>query len=248
MAKRIVCIAVILTFAAVASVNAANVTLHLAAADGQWEVRATAEGDTEGIAAFSINVWGEGGVDVTGSTNESPTGYDIMLTSPNWLGEYGFKNFRSDGTNGMGIAAGQDAIYDQPGNSDPGKDWLVIQGVGITAGTRDHWVLVTPPFGWEQQADVEWDGAPDGVLLASGTYTGELGLPDSKLFVEGGSDQDPTAGWSMLNDTGNSWSGPGHISSPENVTGDSLPIPEPGTMLLLAMGAVGMLLFRWRRK
>ncbi len=91
--------------------------------------------------------------------------------------------------------------------NDPVKDALVLQEIGITAGSR----LSDP--GSDPQT-ITWDAK---VLLASGTFSGGMG----SLSVS------PRAGetWSLLSDTGGgAWSGPGNLESPSAVNGYSQPI------------------------
>ena len=152
-------------------------TLSMTADNGIWEVYGSVSPDNnEGLASFLIDVVGRDGATVTSSTNESPTGVDAE-------GSYGFDLYRSDGTNGLGIGAGQKTLYD--GGNDPDLDALVLQGVGQTAGSRAN-LGVPDPITW---------AAP--ILLASGTYSGSGWL-------------DVTGLGNALT-SGSPWSGPGNV-------------------------------------
>jgi len=92
-----------------------------------------------GLASFTIDVVGIGGLEVTSSQVQAP-----FEPIPNPAA--GFDWFRSDGVNGIGIAASQRTLYFGP--NDPAQDALVLQGVGLAAPVR----------------------------IASGTYTGDDGF------------------------------------------------------------------------
>ncbi len=113
---------------AVGDGRGSEVTLELDAGQGEWAVWATISDDTSdtaplpivGIAAFVIDVWGEDGVTVTTSVNDSPA---------DDLGA-GFSLFRSnhDGPPGMGIHAAQPTLFGEPSR--------VIDGVGLLPGSQ----------------------------------------------------------------------------------------------------------------
>jgi hypothetical protein len=200
-----------------AQAQAAVVNLSLTVNEGAktWEAFAQVSGGSEGIADFSIDVVGGGGITVTGSTNTSPvaTNFDGLN-----LLQYGFNQFRSNGTLGDSINAAQQYIY--AGANDPAKDQLVLQGVGITPGNQ---------VGNIQSAS--WT-AP--VKLAQGTYSGEVGMLTVQVH---------TGAFINLLNTVASWHGPGNVSPAEQVIPMTVPIPvpEPTMVGLLALGLTGML-------
>ena len=135
--------------------QAAMVNLSITAGGGEWEVRASVVGGSEGICDFGVDIVGSGGITVDSSLNVAPEGLD-----PSAYQWWGLTDMRSDGTAGVGIVASQKAIYS--GGNDPAQDALVVQGLGQDAGSRDCLVNGT----------ISWDA---DILLASGTYTGSVG-------------------------------------------------------------------------
>ena len=123
----------------------ANTTLNT------WEVYADISGSNAGLASFIIDVTGTGGVTVTSSALEAPSGlYELV---PPYR-SFGFGLLTSNGTAGIGICASQDTVS--------GVDALVIEDVGVVAGSRTDAMNNT----------ITW-AAP--VLLASGDFTGSVG-------------------------------------------------------------------------
>ncbi len=192
---------------------------------GNWEVYADVSLDNAGLMMFDLDVTGSGGLTVDSSLNESPSGA-VMRLSPTEVLSLGFYLQRSGGVNGQGIFGAQQTSY---GNEyEAVLDALVIRGVGQTSGT------FTPPAGTVEILSPSWSHP---VLLASGTYTGTVG---TLTAAEG------EASWAVLTITG-SWEGPGNVEG-SDVSGDSIFIPEPATMLVLLGGAlVGSLIRRRRR-
>ena len=203
-----------------------TVTLTISAdvGAGTWDAFAAVTGDAnDGIADFIFDVWGTGGANVTGSTNEAPEGKD-PTTGDDW----GFiDSLASDGVNGIGIQDAQGTIY--VGGNDPDKDANVLIDIGISAGSRLSYFV--PPY---TEFTVNW-AAP--VLLASGTFSGSVG----QLHV--GASSGGAVGFSLLDD---GWSGPGNQFAADNVVAGAVAVPEPATMTALALG--GLALLRRRRK
>ena len=204
-----VIVSVVCVFGLAASSEAAIITLDIQAEAGAWQVYGDVSLDCEGLASMGLDVTADGGLAVTGSTNESPRGYDAGASA-----FYGFDNFRSNGTLGMDIDAGQKTIYS--GGTDPVKDALVLLDIGQLPGSRANTPFVPDPITWAAH-----------VLLASGTYSGTVGT----LYVVGNGN--------TLN-SGSPWTGPGNVS-PATWEGDSVYIPEPATLAVLALGGLAML-------
>ena len=155
-----VIVSVVCVFGLAASSEAAIVTLDITGAGGSWQVYADVSLDSEGLASMGLDVTADGGLAITGSSNETPisdSGFDL----------WGFYSFRADGANGIGIDAGQPTLYS--GENDPTKDARVLQGIGQVPGNQ-----VDPIT----QNLISWDAH---VLLASGTYSGSEGT----LYVSG---------------------------------------------------------------
>ena len=181
---------------------------------GTWSVYAEISGGTAGLSDFGLNVVGSGGAMVTDSTNMSPMAVDWDGST---LTQYGFNEQRSDGWNGVGIVANQPSIY--PGENDPERDAMVLQGVGISAGSQ---------AGYIQSA--VWD-VP--VLLAEGTYS--LSSP-GEITVSG------IPVWNLLSIVGSGWEGPGNLETASEVESDTEPVvPEPATLSLLVIGGLALL-------
>jgi len=190
---------------------------------GTWEAFANVNSGTNaGIASFIIDVTGTGGATVTGSTNESPTGYK----NPPDPGDWGFAD-RSDGTNGVGIYGLQNTSYGD--TNDPAKDDKILQEIGVAAGSRQS--------DWPSEL-VEWAA---NVRLASGTFT-YTGVGQLHVALGDGY-------FNLLDEVdGTLWEGPGGVTTlaVSSVTGGSVAVPEPATMTALALG--GLALLRRRRK
>ena len=214
---KVLVLAVAIGGIGLAGAHASVVDLTITGGAGQWQVYATVAGeDTAGLQGFIVDVVGTAGLTVTASVNEAPMGYDP--TVPPYGALFGFHKYRSDGAAGIGVAALQNTSYgDTP---DPVLDALVLQGVGMTPGSKMATVWAMP------------------VLLASGTYAGEVGL----LTVTVG-DGDIL----VLDDVGASWEGPGNVSYAGEVIPGEVFIPEPITLTLLGVGGLGVLLRRRKK-
>ena len=205
-----VIVSVVCVFGLAASSEASLVTLDIQANAGAWQVYADVSLDSEGLASMALDVTADGGLAISGSTNEAPKGFDLGAMT-NW----GFDNLRSDGTLGIGIDVGQKTIYS--GVNDPNKDALVLLDVGQMAGSRSNAPFAPDPITWAAH-----------VLLASGTYSGTVGT----LYVVGSGNTLDSVG---------SWEGPGNVST-ATWEGDSVYIPEPATLAVLALGGLAMLM------
>ncbi len=207
--RRISILLIVLVMAATCS--AQYFTLSITSpSEGQWQAWISV-GQCAGLDTFGIDVYGSDGVTVTGSTLMAPKYYNPDLGD--WVG---FTEFRSNGTSGMGITAGQKTMY--TGGNDPYRDALVIQDVGITAGSG---------------GGVSWD-AP--ALLAEGTYTGSTGYLHVTAF-------DGYVNALLCTPPRLPWEGPGGIvvaapfygdlgpDEPPPPQLDKLYVPEPSSMM-----------------
>lgn len=221
-ALKVLVLAVCLCGMGALNAQAAVVNLSIEGGEGEWQAYASVVDGSEGICDFAIAVEGSAGLTVTGSLNVSPQGVD-SAPSPAYFKSWGFCDMRADGTAGIGITGSQKAIYS--GTNDPDQDDLVLQNVGQEVGSRTGTI----------SGLTEW-AAP--VMLASGTYDGDVGL----LTVS----RHGAAGWTLLSTVG-SWEGPGNLEFPGDVVSGEVFIPEPMTMTLLGIGLAGVLLRRRRR-
>ena len=254
------CIGLTFTVGATA-VQAVTVSLDLVLDDaglGTWGVYAAIEDEEDlvsGLETFRFDVWGTGGAKVTESMNESPMGTDyyggveiapgifVPLTTDNW----GFVELRSDGDEeppdppkprGFNIIAGQRSV------GPTHDDAAVLQDVGEAPGSRQPMWYNSPYAGGGDTTlgdPVVWDYP---VLLASGLYEGTTGALHAGR-EDGGL---VNRSFACLEKVDGEWEGPGNLTRPDSVTGDTEIIPEPGTLVLLAVGALGLLVFWWRRK
>lgn len=213
----------------VVSTCRANYTLSITSpSEGNWQAWLSLDGGGAGLATFGIDVYGSDGITVSSSLNKAPWYYD-----PNLFNVVGFTEYRSDGTNGVGIIADQKIVYGDA--QDDAKDALVIQGVGHTAGSA---------------GGISW-GCP--VLLAEGTYSGSTGYLHVREISEFGIYELAPFDYQTP-----SWKGPGNVSriAPDigNLGGGQQPppnladlqIPEPAS--IVAFLGLGQMLLRKRRK
>lgn len=196
----------ILVAAAVQPVWAAELVLTLASRQiGQWQVfgQLSNQTDNDGLASLTVDVWPvSGDLVISSSTCELPYGTHYWLDGGVQSQLVGFTEFRSDGTSGIGIAAGQKTIP---------LGYVVLTDVGYSAGSYpgDETGLDLGP------TLISWS-AP--VLIASGSYSGLYGM----LSVGVG------AGQVNVLDEGRDPAQPGGVHQIESVTGGQLRIYCPG--------------------
>ena len=136
--------------------------------DGQWQVFGLLSNNTDndGLASLIINVTGNGELAITGSTCQLPAGIHYWLNGGQVQSQYvGFNEFRSDGTTGIGIRAGQRTTA---------LDRIVLTDVGYAAG-------IYPGDQTGQNLGPEWISWTSPVLIASGIYSGTWGTFTANL-------------------------------------------------------------------
>jgi hypothetical protein len=209
------------------NMRAATISLYLGADQGTQTWRAYLSLDdpnreTLGLAGIEFSVVGSGGVTVTSSTNRLP----IATESTDFITFFqkGFTNFRSDGTEGVGIRAAQDVFNTGSASGLNGNS--ILEGVGKMAFEEDNGALAGTEVSFP-------------VLIATGGYTGLggtisiLGSPDSTTLLPANL---PAIG------------APITTFSPSAVYGDSANIvPEPGSAMLWTSGALLVCAMFWRR-
>jgi hypothetical protein len=189
-----------------ANARAATVSLNVALnkVAHTYQVFATINGPSDGLASFDIDVLGTGGAAVSTSVNNAPRVIDFNGNGDN----SGFALFRTNGTtsatNKLDIRASQDTTQSDPG--------FFIFGVGTQA-----------PF------------LP--VLLASGAYTGSVGLLTAQLHPGNSFNLFP-AGFEPG----------GSTVAATSVFSGSAAVPEPATVALLGMGIVMVGAAAYRRR
>jgi hypothetical protein len=161
MLRNAVVAAALLTLL-VSAVPAAELSLSVKRpSQGQWQVFGLLSNNTDndGLASLIINVTGNGEVAIATSTCQLPAGIHYWLDNGVQSQYVGFNEFRSDGSAGIGIRAGQRTTA---------LDRVVLVDVGYSAGSYpgDETGLGLGP---------EWITWAAPVLIASGTYTGTWG-------------------------------------------------------------------------
>ena len=137
-------------------------------ATGQWQVYGLLSNNTDndGLASLIINVTGSGELAITGSTCQLPAGIHYWLDGGGVQSQYvGFNEFRSDGSAGIGIRAGQRTAA---------LDKIVLTDVGYSAGSY-------PGDQTGQNLGPTWIAWASPVLIASGTYSGTWGTFTASL-------------------------------------------------------------------
>jgi hypothetical protein len=191
---------------------AATVTLNIAASGGSWTAYAdNSSGDNAGLASFDIDVAGSGGLSVTSSFNDAPSGGAFIGRS--WV-PVGFTELASNG------------------NGDTGSGG---NGIAISAGQNTMGSLgVIQTFGQESGSEygLTWTQTDLGVDIASGTYSGTSGT----LTV----DVDGDGFIQTLDEVeGSNWYGPDNISF-ANVDPGSVTVGDPGDALRGGIGLDGL--------
>jgi len=191
---------------------------------------------TEGLAGFTYDVVGTGALAVDIAYDRAPEGtiewYDEGAEE--WVRyDYGFVNTSPD--SGLGITGLQGTGYQ--GDPDSFMDDLVLQGVGMTAGTYSP----PSPYSLQGGSDSSWDAT---VHMGRGKYTWD-GATVGTLSV----DVTP-GGYINILDSSSPWEGPGNVTILDwddagqagedygEIDGGSFTIPEPATMLVLLGGAL----------
>jgi hypothetical protein len=244
-----------------APADAANVQLLLNVDQTlkTWEVRARIQDTTSverpgrqvvgiGGFAFSVEVTGDIAIPVEyeydpvndpgtflpGASVAAPTGQNPAPSTAFFgftiLGTPTFENGNVYDING-------NQQYAYAGPTSAGNDARVLQGIGLTPGTRNS---RTGPVVWESN-----------VLLANGVYTGGLGT----LSVRAGA-KDGDGGFVLLiGDDGGVWHG-GNTTASGIEPFRAVPVlpdvvaivPEPGTFVLAGLGLVTLLPLVRRRR
>ncbi|MCJ7545049.1 MAG: dockerin type I domain-containing protein [Phycisphaerae bacterium] len=196
----------VLIAAAVQPVCAADLLLTLARPQaGQWQAfgQLSNNTDNDGLASLIIDVGAvSGDLAVSSSTCELPYGTHYWLDGGVQSQLVGFTEFRSNGTSGIGIRAGQKTTS---------LGQVVLTGVGYSSGSYpgdETGQNLGPTL-------ISWS-AP--VLIASGSYGGLYGM----LSVAVG------AGQVNVLDDGRNPAQPGGVHQIETVTGGQLRIYCPG--------------------
>lgn len=196
----------VLVVAAAQPVWAAELVLTVARpAAGQWQVfgQLSNNTDNDGLSSLIVDVWAIGGdVAVSSSACQLPYGTHYWLDGGVQSELVGFTEFRSDGTSGIGVCAGQKTTS---------LGQVVLTDVGYSSGS----------FPGDETGQglgptlISWS-AP--ILIASGSYSGLYGT----LSVEVGNGQ------VNVLDEGRDPCATGGVHQIEIVTGGQLRIYCPG--------------------
>ncbi len=148
---------------AVSWAGAAQMTLSLErTALGEWQLlgQLSNNADNDGLSSLIVDVEANGGdIGVATSACELPYGTHYWLDGGTMSQGVGFTEFRSDGSAGIGIRAGQKTTA---------LDQVVLTDVGYTGGTYPG----DETGGGLGATEITWT-AP--VVIASGTYSGLWG-------------------------------------------------------------------------
>ena len=236
---RSVCLVVGGLLAVTSTVGAGEVTLDIVlTGPGTWELRASVTDTTssapvpatvDGIAAFAVDVFGTGGTIVSSAALAAPT--TVGLTSPappigtglpTGFAQFGFSLFPTVNpiVDGFEVASSQDTLS-------AGSNDITYRRVGLDAGSH---VDILP---------ISWNA---DVVLATGTYTGTIGM----LHAE------PSGiGVTLLTSASGAiggWTGPGQVEAATSIVPDWETIPEPSTLTLAGLSMFGLLAYGWRRR
>jgi hypothetical protein len=162
--RRIAFFALVFSALPIAAAWSAQLSLSVQRpVEGQWQVFGLLSNNTDndGLASLIVNITGTGDLGVATSTCQLPVGIHYWMVGQNVQSKYvGFTEFRSDGTYGIGIRAGQRTTA---------LDQVVLTDVGYSAGSYpgDQTGQGLGPL------QITW-ATP--VLIASGTYSGTWGV------------------------------------------------------------------------
>jgi hypothetical protein len=222
--KKFLFVAILVTVAA-QPLRAVDFVLTVARPEaGQWQVfgQLSTNTDNDGLSSLIIDVSASGGdVAVSSSLCKLPYGTHYWLDGNVHSQLVGFTEFRSNGSSGIGICAGQKTTS---------LGQVVLTDVGYSAGSYPG----DQTGGTLGPTLISWSSP---VLIASGTYSGHAGTLSVALgagqvnVLEEGRDPSATGGVRVLSDPSDSVSGgqiriycPGDATGDDHVDGGDLAV------------------------